>query len=171
MNTVTTIRSEFVQVTGDGRYAKGDLAMERPGKVRFEYDPPVPILIVANYGWINYMDTKLETVSKIPVSATPLDMLLGERVTFTGDVTITGMQRGPGAVRLAIVQTDEPDDGMVILTFGLDPDIVLRKWSVVDPQGLNINVALFNAQMNGRIDQDLFEFRDPNFFDRRERDD
>lgn len=164
MNSVKTIRSQFVQVTHDGRYAKGDLAVERPGKVRFEYAPPTPILIVANYGWVNYMDTKLETVSKVPVSATPLEILIGETIRFSGDVTVTGMQRGPGSVRIAVVQTDEPDEGMVVLTFGIDPDVTLRKWSIVDPQGMNINIALFNAQMNTQIDEELFEFRNPNFF-------
>lgn len=164
MNTVKTISSEFVQISTDGVQRTGQVSVERPGKVRFEYAPPTPVLIVANYGWVNYLDTKLETVSTIPVSSTPLEILLDDDIRFDGDVQVIGLQRGSGSARIALVQSDDPDEGMVVLTFYINPDVKLHKWTIVNPDGRYIHIALFNAKMNGALDQDLFEFRNPKFF-------
>lgn len=163
MNSFTTIRSEFVQMA-QGGYSKGRIHLERPGKLRVEYFDE--LLMVANHGWLNIHDIRRETVSKIPVSSTPLEMLIGENVRFSGPVTVIGMQRGPGSVRVAMVQTEEPDSGMVVLTFGLVPDVALRKWTLVDPQGASFNVAFYDPRFNVAIDSEEFEFRDPNFFNR-----
>jgi len=163
MNSFTTIRSEFVQMA-QGGYSKGRIHLERPGKLRVEYFDE--LLMVANYGWLNIHDIRRDTVSKVPVSSTPLEMLISENVRFSGPVTVIGMQRGPGSVRIAMVQTEDPESGMVVLTFGLIPDIALRKWTLVDPQGASFNVAFFDPRFDVRIDEDQFEFRNPKFFDR-----
>lgn len=162
LNTITSLKAQFVQLTEDGRYSEGKLFFQRPDKIRFEYAPPVPILIVANYDWVTYWDAELEQASKIPMSSTPLWILAREKISFSDKITVTGVEKDAGVVRIGMIQTDEPDAGHVVMTFSMTPT-TLRKWSITDAQGTTINVALFNAEKNIRLDRKLFEFRDPSF--------
>lgn len=160
LNKIHSMKARFVQITDDGRYSEGKLLMERPDKIRFEYSPPIPVLIVASYGWVTYYDSKLEQVSKVPLDSTPLWLLAREEIKFSGKVTVTGVERSAGVIRLGLVQTEDPEAGHVILTFSRAP-MELRKWTITDPQGVTINVALFNMEKNVDIDEELFVFRDP----------
>lgn len=165
LNTITSLKARFVQVTEDGRYSEGKLYFQRPDKIRFEYAPPVPILIVANYDWVTYWDAELRQASKIPLSSTPLWILAREKISLSDKLTVTGVHRDAGVVRIGMVQTDDPDAGHVVMTFSMTPTS-LRKWSITDTQGTTINVALFNAEKNVAIDPELFEFQDPTFLER-----
>ena len=83
LNGIRTMRSRFVQIASTGAVAEGDLYLSRPGRLRIEYRPPVPVEIVANNGWLVYHDTHLEQVSYVPVSSSPAGILVSETLSLT----------------------------------------------------------------------------------------
>ena len=93
LNGIRTLSSRFEQYSGDGGSASGQLWLARPGRMRFEYDPPVPVLLVANGKNIFYYDKELEQVSELRVEDTPAGFLLRDQITLSGDVTGTRPSR------------------------------------------------------------------------------
>jgi hypothetical protein len=102
LNRITTLRARFVQVSSNGAVAEGDLYLSRPGRLRFEYDPPHPALLIANGVNLLYYDRDLEQASFLPLWETPLSFLLRERVDLSeGGIEVLAVERGlarkPGA--------------------------------------------------------------------------
>ena len=161
LNSITTMTARFVQITDDGRYSEGKLFLSRPGRLRFEYEPPVPVLMVANRGTLIYYDAQLEQVSYVDIDSTPLWFITRPEVNFSDPgIIVSDFVREAGVVRVALVQADDPDAGQVILSFSEAP-LELRKWTVIDGQGVSVNVALFNAETGMSLARSLFEFKDP----------
>lgn len=159
LNDLDSLSARFVQYAPDGGRATGELLFERPDKMRLDYDPPSPILIVAN-GWeVTYYDRKLKQTSQMFTSQTPLGFLLQDEISFSGDVTVADFARADGQIRVTVVETGEADEGSITLYFDEDP-IALRRWAVTDPQGLTTHVVLEDIALDQPIDDDLFRFRE-----------
>jgi|JI10StandDraft_1071094.scaffolds.fasta_scaffold75297_4 outer membrane lipoprotein-sorting protein len=156
---VRTLQARFVQVASNGAYAEGTFYLSRPGKLRFQYDPPTPLLIISDGTVVYSYDTGLKQTTQIPVNLTPLWFLLRERITFSGDVTVTKFDRQGGVLRLALVQTKDPGAGSVELALQTEP-LALRQWTVTDAQGITTNIALTEARQDVRLDGKLFVFNE-----------
>jgi outer membrane lipoprotein-sorting protein len=89
LNGLRTLRAHFVQVGPDGATTQGSMWLERPGRMRFEYDKPSPLLLVAGHGTVVFHDSSLDQTTNIPVGQTPLGLLLADTVALSGDVTLT----------------------------------------------------------------------------------
>ncbi|TVR99368.1 MAG: outer membrane lipoprotein carrier protein LolA [Rhodospirillales bacterium] len=164
LNAMTTVRARFLQVASNGQFAEGNIYIARPGNMRVEYDPPTPVLIVADGTWLIYYDQELEQVSYIPLRSTPVSILTRQDVSLTdGDLLVTDFTRDGGSLRLTVVQKDDPWSGSVTLVFDENP-MTLRKWTVVDAQGVEIQVSLVTARFDIPLDRDLFQFKDPRVF-------
>ncbi len=124
--------------------------------MRFQYDPPAPFLLIADYGVLTFHDAALQQTTNIPLGRTPLGILLAGHVVLSGGVTVTAIQRLPGQVQLTLVRTDSPGDGSLTLIFA-DQPLALRQWTVVDAQRRETHVTLYNVQIGGTFDQQLFE--------------
>ncbi len=166
LNSITTVEAGFVQMTAQGQYAKGRLYLQRPGRMRFEYEPPSPYLLVSDGTWFIYVDQELEQVTYLPLSKTPAGLLLRKDFAFTEGLVVTGMETRPSTVRVDIVDAERPDAGRVTLTFVRRP-LSLRSWTVHDPQGQRIQVTLVDPKYGAPLDRSLFRFI--NRFERRER--
>jgi len=161
LNGLRTLRARFLQVSSTGGYSEGQLYIDRPGKMRIEYEPPVPILIVANGQWLIYHDKELEQVNYLALKDTPAAILVSEKVSFSnGDYTVTGFKRGPGVLRVSVAKTADLADARVTLVFS-DRPLALRKWSVVDAQGVVTTVSLLGTRFGLPLNPDLFRFDDP----------
>lgn len=156
LNGLKSLKAHFVQVAADGDLSQGTAWLERPGRMRFQYDPPAPFLLIAGHGVLTFHDRALQQTSNIPLSRTPLGILLAENVELQGAVTVTAIQRLPGQIQLTLVRTASPGDGSLTLIFA-DPPLVLRQWTVVDAQRRETHVTLYNAQTGGSFDPQLFE--------------
>lgn len=159
LNELTTLDSRFVQFSGQG-IAEGRIILSRPGDLRIEYEPPVPVLMIASGALMMYHDRELIQTSFLPVSETPASFLLKENIVLSGDVTISGYERGPASIRLTILQTDAVDAGSVSLVFE-DAPLRLVKWQVKDAQGNDVDVALLEPKFGVEVDKDLFSLVDP----------
>lgn len=163
LNNLTTLKADFVQINPDGRTVTGELYYQRPDKMRLDYDPPSDILIISDGWWVIYYDRRLDQVSHLRKGSTPLGFLLADEVRLSGAVTVTDVQRAAGELHITLVQTEEPDQGSIQLSFAEDP-LELRRWTVIDPQGLATHVVLERPETGLSLDRELFRFRNPQFY-------
>jgi outer membrane lipoprotein-sorting protein len=156
LNGLKSLKAHFFQATQDGAMSEGTAWLQRPGRMRFQYNPPSPFLLIAAHGVLTFNDSALQQTSNIPLSRTPLGMLLADTVTLSGAVTVTAIQRLSGQIQVSIVRTASPGDGTLTLIFADNP-LALRQWTVVDAQRRETHVTLSNVQLGGSFDQQLFE--------------
>lgn len=156
LNGLGSLKAHFMQVAQDGSISEGTAWVERPGRMRFQYDPPAPFLLIAAHGVLTFHDSALQQTSNIGLNRTPLGILLAEHVELSGTVTVTSVVRLPGQLQLTMDRTESPGDGSLTLIFA-DPPMVLRQWAVVDAQRRETHVTLYNARTGGSFDPQLFE--------------
>ncbi|MBW6400107.1 outer membrane lipoprotein carrier protein LolA [Roseomonas sp. HJA6] len=164
LNSLTTLRARFLQIAQNGAAAEGTAWIWRPGRMRFEYDPPEPLLLVADSGQFLMYDRELRAPTTLLVRQTPLGILLRPEVKLSGDVTVTGVERSGGFFRVTMYRTNEPAEGRLTLVFNPDP-LELRQWAVVDSQRRETRVSLFRIETGLRFPAGLFQFNDPRFFE------
>ncbi|MEM9783584.1 MAG: outer membrane lipoprotein carrier protein LolA [Pseudomonadota bacterium] len=160
LNGTTTLEGEFVQVAPSGDVSTGDFFLRRPGRIRFEYDIPNPGLVVADGTWVAVIDRRAETLDRYPLSETPLDLLLRDRVDLRREGAVTKVERNEERIRVTAIDPDAPDQGSITMVF-TDSPLELRQWVVVDAQGLTTTVALSDMRSNVRIDPRKFVIEDP----------
>ena len=159
LNRVTTFEARFVQLA-DGRMAQGRIYMSRPGRMRIDYDPPVPVFMVAKEVWVMYHDRELQQTSYIPASQTPLSLLLSEDISLDDNAEITGFERDGNTIFVSLVMRELPDAGSLTIIMQDNP-LRLVKWRVVDAQGISVEVALLDPRFGVVLDDDLFSLIDP----------
>jgi outer membrane lipoprotein-sorting protein len=159
LNGIRSLRARFVQTAPDGSLTQGVALMQRPGKMRFQYDAPSPFLLVANYGILFFHDSQLNQTTNIPLSRTPLGILLGDQVALSGTVTVTKIVRLPGQIQVSLVRSDNPGEGTLTLIFADNP-LALRQWIVLDQQGKQTRVSFTNMEVGAVVDAKLFDYRD-----------
>ncbi len=160
LNGLRTLKGRFLQVGPDGATTQGTVWLDRPGRMRFQYDKPSPLLLVAGHGTVVFHDSQLDQTTNIPVGQTPLGLLLADTISLSGDVTLTDFERPPGRLQLTLVRTKSPGEGSLTLMLNADP-LALTGWSVVDAQGRETRLRLSAVQPGGTFDQSLFTFVDP----------
>jgi outer membrane lipoprotein-sorting protein len=165
LNAIRTLEASFVQRAPDGGVSSGKLYIDRNrGGMRFDYDPPSKILLVAPGDWrLIFYDGSIQQVNVIPIGETPLGFLLSQDVRLEGEVTVQSVAERPGEVDVTLVRTDEPDQGKVVLTFAEDP-MRLARWAVTDAQGLTTTLAIDGLRAGVELDRRLFVWRDPKMF-------
>ena len=163
LNGVHTLHSRFLQVAPNGAPTEGQAWLQRPGRMRFQYEPPAPFLLVAGHGLLVFYDSQLKQTSNIPLGQTPLGLLLQDNLRLSGDITVSGITRMPGQIQVTIYRTRSPQDGAITLIFADNP-LTLRQWVVTDAQRQQTRVTLYDVVLGGTFDQGLFTFIDPKFF-------
>nr|WP_242010741.1 outer-membrane lipoprotein carrier protein LolA [Acetobacter musti] len=149
------MRGRFEQTAADGQKTTGDVWLVRPGRMRFQYDKPSPLLLVANDGKVVFRDSQLDQTTEIPLERTPLSLLLGAHISLSGDVTVTSFRHENGIIQIAAVRTASPGEGTLVMAFD-EQSLVLRGWVVVDAQGRQTQVTLSQLVSGGSASPDLF---------------
>ena len=162
LNNLRSVKARFLQISQNGAAAEGTAWIVRPGRMRSESAPPEPLLLVASHGQFFYFDKVLREATTLPLSATPLGLLLRDNLRLSGDVTVSRVERGGGFLRVTLHRTGHAAEGRLTLVFSDNP-FELRQWVVVDPQGQETRVSLFQQDYGGRYPALLFDFNDPRF--------
>ena len=160
LNNISTMRARFLQVAANDELSQGWVFISRPGKLRVEYDPPTPVLIIGDGAWLIYHDSELEQTTYRSLESSLAGFLVQKTVRLGGAVTVTDLERGPGVIRVKLVKSGEAEEGSLALTFS-DRPLVLRQWTVTDAEGQATQIALVNAQFGLSLDEALFEFTEP----------
>lgn len=161
LNGLGTLKARFLLTAADGSQQIGTFYLNRPGKLRFEYDPPAKDFIVADGLLIYFYDAELKQQSNAPIGQTLADFLLRKNITLKDDVTVDRVMQGGGLLQITLHQTDDPGAGSLTLGFTEKP-FQLKKWRVVDPQNQIVEVELFQVETGLKLDSNLFQYRDPN---------
>ena len=155
LNGLETLHGRFVQVAPDGALAEGAFYLRRPGRLRFEYDPPHPLLIVSDGTTVAQTDRELETTDRAPLRTTPLHFFLKKDVNLTKDVEVSSIEKGGGLLAVTARDEDDENDGEVTLVFA-QPALELREWIVTDGLGQQTRIALLDTVRDERLDPRLF---------------
>ncbi|HEV2564402.1 MAG TPA: outer-membrane lipoprotein carrier protein LolA [Microvirga sp.] len=156
---LSTLVADFTQIGGDGRRQGGTLYLQRPGKVRFEYDPPATLQVIADGRSVAVRDRKLATQDLYSISQTPLKFFLREQVNLGQDIRITGIVNDGDSVRIGL-EDSSTLGGTSRITLFFDSQVEnLNQWRIVDAQGFQTIVMLGKTERGRRIDQDLFRIQ------------
>jgi outer membrane lipoprotein-sorting protein len=166
LNAITSMQASFVQVGPNGELDQGTIYARKPGRLRFEYAPPSPYLIVSDGTTIAVANQKLRTVDRYPLLDNPLNLILRENVDLTRDNRITSVERQAGTLRITATEKSGPVKGAVTLIFAY-PATELRQWIITDAQGLQTMIALKNTKTEVQLAPELFILRDVDKFGRR----
>lgn len=161
LNSLTTAKARFLLTSADGTQQIGTFYLSRPGRLRFEYDPPAKDFIVADGILIYFYDAQLKQQSNAPIGQTLADFLLRKNIKLSGDIKVDRVMRGGGLLQITVRQASDPGAGTLTLGFTENP-MQLKKWRVVDAQNQTVEVELFQFQSGIDLDPALFLYRDPN---------
>lgn len=162
LNSVKTLEARFVQNASNGNVAEGKLYIEKPNKIRMEYDAPTNVLIVGNGDYIVYNDKDLDQISNIDYDDIPASLILGNDIKIDGkNIKIVSFYKDAGTTIIGLDYKDKGNLGTITLTFNNSP-FELRQWKIIDPQSVEIAVSLYGTKVDKNIDPSLFKFRKPN---------
>jgi len=160
LNGIRSLEAEFIQRGPDGAVVEGVLSLERPGRLRFQYQDDVPILVVSDGTTLTFVDYEVKQVTRWPIADTPLGILVADRIDLRDAMIVSSVSGEDGLLRITVQDPERLDEGYITLIFEQNP-LTLRAWDAVDPQGLVTRVTLVNAQTNVALDDSLFTFKDP----------
>jgi outer membrane lipoprotein-sorting protein len=158
LNGIRTMSARFQQTAGNGGVSSGRLWVSRPGRMRFEYEHPATLALLADAGFVYQWDKELKQTTKIELRSTPAWFILRDPVNFGPDVVVTGYQQGGGTIRVSVVEAAHPDLGSLTMVFTENP-LSLRQWTVVDQQGRRTTVNLSDVQIGVALDPRLFQYQ------------
>lgn len=164
LNSIDTAQARFVQTAYDGSQVIGTFYLDRPGKLRFEYDDPIEDFIVADGFLIYFYDAGLGEQTNSPIGMTLADFILRPDLRFQGDLTITDISRNPDLLQITLVQTADPEAGSITLGFTENP-MALKKWRVTDSMGAITEIELFQLKTGIELADNLFIYSDPKRFE------
>lgn len=166
LQDLKSVQARFVQTTHDGQQLVGTFYLNRPGKLRFEYDPPIEDFVVADGFFIYFYDAQMGEQTNAPIGQTLADFILRENISLgldgKGDVEVREIRESNNLLQIEIVQRDDPSAGSLTLGFSKDP-FALKKWRVIDGQGLVTEVELFHIKTGIEHPRSRFVYADPNF--------
>lgn len=155
LEELKTLSGDFTQISPSGGVTTGKFYLRRPGLLRFEYDPPTPLLIVANGGMVYVRDEALETTDSYPVGTTPLKVLLRRKVDLA-DAEVVSVDRGIDNVAVTFASTEDETQGELTVIVSA-PEMQLTRWIVRDIKNGITVVALDNVKSGERLANRLFE--------------
>jgi outer membrane lipoprotein-sorting protein len=156
LSSVQTMVGKFVQVGPDGGRTEGTFYLQKPGRVRFQYNPPSPIDIISDGSSVVVRDRKLATQDLYPLSQTPLRYLLAERINLLRDTDVVSVNSDDSFATVVIEQKQLliGTDRLMIMFDA--KDLTLKQWTVTDPQGFDTTVAVYNLDSTKKPDPNLF---------------
>jgi len=157
LSSVQTLQGKFVQVGGNGQRTTGDFYLAKPGRVRFEYDDPSPIELVADGTSIVVRDRNLATQDVYPLSQTPLRFLLADRVDLTKDTNVIAAYADDVFVTVVLEERNTVVGTSRLMIMFDAKNMQLKQWTVTDPQGFDTTVAVYDLDPNKKPDPGLFK--------------
>ncbi len=156
LTTIATMDGDFVQFNPNGDQLQGKFYIARPGRVRFQYDPPTTISVIADGHSVLVFDKKLQTYDIWPLSQTPLRLLLDKSLDLATSDKVTRVGIAPDLVEVELQDETRFSAGTLNLIFDRET-YELRQWTVTDQQGLQTMVALYNVETGKDLPSDLFK--------------
>ncbi|PWE18377.1 outer membrane lipoprotein carrier protein LolA [Marinicauda salina] len=162
LDGLDTLSGRFTQVAADGETTQGTVHLDRPGRARFDYDDPTPVLLVADGTTVAVADLALETIDRAPIRATPMRWLLAEDLDLAASGAVVEAERYDDELFVSLEDPEGETEGRLTLVFA-DPDpdapagtMTLRGWYAVDAMGGLTQITLDEVERGGDLDPRLF---------------
>jgi len=154
-SSVKTMSGEFVQFGPRGEQTGGKFYLERPGKIRFNYEQPSPMRVISDGRSVVIGNLKLKTWDIYPLSKTPLALLLGDKIDLKGKM-VRDVKEEPDLITIKLGDRSVFADSTITMMF--DPkSFDLRQWTITDNQGKDTSVMIFNVQTGQKFDDKVFK--------------
>ncbi|MEO1330378.1 MAG: outer membrane lipoprotein carrier protein LolA [Pseudomonadota bacterium] len=155
LNSLDTLKGDFVQIEADGLISEGEFFMRRPGRLLFRYTRPDRRSVISDGFWVAVVDTRENSIDRFPLSETPLKLLLAEDVDLGAEKAITKVEESRGQLRVTAVDPGNEAQGSITMVFDANP-LALKQWITVDGQGLKTTIALRGVSSNVELENELF---------------
>lgn len=155
INSFQTLKSDFTQISPRGQASEGVLLISKPGKLRFEYAPPNPLLIVSDGKWLTIKNKIKERGDQLPLSATPLRLVVSPKIDLLAETDVIGFESTDGIISVSLMDRKDHLGGYIILIFD-ETRNQLQQWVIVDGKGRRTTVQLANIETGGTFDPKLF---------------
>jgi outer membrane lipoprotein-sorting protein len=156
LSSVQTMVGNFVQIGPDGGRTEGTFYIQKPGRVRFDYNPPSLIDIISDGSSVVVRDRKLATQDLYPLSQTPLRYLLADRIDLLHDTDVVSVSADDTFATVVIEQKELMIGTNRLMIMFDAKDLTLKQWTVTDPQGFDTTVAVYNLDSTKKPDPNLF---------------
>ena len=161
---VHTLTADFVQTDRKGHSVTGKVFLKQPGKIRFQYEQGVPILVVGDGRLLYFIDYKVNQVSKYPIGGSPLDILLNPKRDLSRIAKVVP-SASPDVITILARDPRRPQFGSITLAFTQKPDapggLLLEGWVALDAQNNRTTVRLTNQKLNIPVAETVFQWDDP----------
>ncbi len=154
-NSFKTLKGEFTQVSPQGRVSTGVFYLSKPGRLRFEYAPPNPFLVVSDGSWVVIENRKQKTTDQYPLAATPLKLLLANQIDLMEEAEIKSVETTEGVATIAVEDRNRAIPGRLVLVFDTNRK-ELSQWIVEDAKGKRTTISLANLETGVDPDPKLF---------------
>lgn len=155
INSFQSLKGDFIQISPKGRSSRGIMLISKPGKLRFEYEPPNPLLIASDGKWLTIKNKLKEKGDQVPLASTPLRLIVATKVNLLNEANVVGFEQADGFTTVALADKKGGLAGQIILVFD-EKRNELQQWIIVDGKGQRTTVQLGNMEKNVKIDPKLF---------------
>ena len=159
LNGFTRLQARFMQIAPGGARASGTVYIQRPGRMRFQYDPPSGMLIVSDGSVVALQDTELRTTERTPLRSTPLNIILGQNIDLERNARVLRVSRAGPWLMITARDRGGNMDGQITLQFH-GPSAELRSWDVIDATGARTRITLSGATEPASFNRSLFRLED-----------
>jgi outer membrane lipoprotein-sorting protein len=155
-NSFQTLRGELVQTSPRGRSAKGVFFLAKPGKLRFEVEPPTPYIMASDGKWLTLTNKTMNKGDQFPLSKTPMRLLVSSKLDILKEADVVGFEQNGGVTSIALSDKKGSLPGQIVLIFDETQD-VLQQWIIIDGKGQRTTVELANLEKDVKINPKLFQ--------------
>jgi outer membrane lipoprotein-sorting protein len=159
LNAIDRLQGRFVQSAPGGARSTGTFYLQRPGRLRFDYDPPASLLIVSDGSVVAMRDRELRTTERTPLRSTPLNIILGSQIDLERNARILRVSRAGPWLMVTARDRSGQTDGQITLQFH-GPEAELRSWDVIDATGARTRITLSDVTRPASLDRSLFRLED-----------
>lgn len=162
LNNMKSLEANFVQMASNGMTSEGKIYIAKPSKIRMEYAPPTSVLIVGNGDYVVFNDQELDQITNIDYEDIPATMILANNIKIgEDDLKVTDYYKDAGMTSITLEYAKSKDVGPITLVFNNNP-FELKQWKIVDPQGVEVTLSLYDAVKDQKLSDNLFKFTKEN---------
>jgi outer membrane lipoprotein-sorting protein len=155
INSFTTLRGDFVQMSDKGQSVKGVVMLSKPGKIRFDYAPPSPLLIVSDGKWLTIKNKVKERGDQVPLRSTPLRLIVAPKIDLLAETIVLSVEEADGLTSVALADKKDQMGGYIVLIYDNTQE-TLQQWVIVDGKGRRTTVQFANLEKDVQLNQKLF---------------
>jgi outer membrane lipoprotein-sorting protein len=158
LNNIRTIKADFVQMASNGTTSEGKIYISKPSKIRMEYAAPTSVLIVGNGDYVVFNDQELDQITNIDYDDIPATMILANNIKLDGKtLRVSDFYKDSGTTSVTVEYTKSKDVGPITLVFQNNP-FMLKQWKIIDPQGIEVTLSLYDTAVDQDLSDELFRF-------------